>query len=452
MKNAGAMVTGPVGPTLAKGTLVMLGGMASLVAFNLIDTWYVALLGTEELAAIGFTFPVVMGVGAVARGLGVGAMAVLSPAAGAGRREEARHLSTDALWFSMAIVLVVIGVGLVTLEPIFLAMGATPELMPLIRAYMVPWYLGVPFLVVPMVGNGLLRAVGEIRVSSWVMIVAMLVNAVLDPLLIFGWGPVPAMGMAGAAWATVAARAMSMAVGLWVLAVREHLVEGTLPPLARWWRNSRAVWAVGAPAVLHQWVMPLSAALVTLLLARHGAGAVAAVGAASKVEMAAFTVLMSLGTVLGPFVGQNAGAGRWERVRQGVQMSMRFSLLWGGAVALALFALSEPVARAFSDDPAVVDWMVHYLWLVPISFGLSGSMHMAAAAFQVLGRAWAAFGMNLFRVVLMVPVAFFLDALFPVEGVFAGMSLAGALVGLGAWAWLDRTLANAARAAGTTTG
>ncbi|MBN2800851.1 MAG: MATE family efflux transporter [Deltaproteobacteria bacterium] len=444
------LVRGPVLSTLAGRTGAMIWGMASMVAFNLVDTYFVSKLGTAELAAMSFTFPVVMVLGSVARGLGSGAMAAIAQVLGAGQVERARRIGTDGLLLSLGIVVVVVVLGLLTLDPVFTALGASPDALVLIRSYMIPWYWGVPFLVVPMVGNSMLRAVGEMRIPSVVMMAAMVLNVVLDPILIFGWGPVPAMGLEGAALATVAARALSMAVALWALVAKERLVDLSLPSPRGMIESSRLVLAVGIPASVTNMVFPAGMAVMTALVAVYGDAAVAAVGAATRVEMGAYMILMALGAVIGPFVGQNLGAGRMDRVRRGVDLSMGFALGWGLLMAALLAAFATPLGRVFSEDPQVIHYVVHYLYLVPLSFGLVGSLNLAGAALQVLDRSWLAFFLATLRVVAMVPLALLAGSWWQVDGVFGAISLAGLLAGAWGLVALYRALGRlggAARAA-----
>ena len=166
----------------------MLIGIAAIVLFNVVDTFWVGQLGAAELAAMSFTFPVVMVVFSVSMGIGIGATAVIARALGHGDEDQVRRLTTDALLLAnVAVTAVAIG-GLLTMDPLFRALGADEATLVLIRQYMVPWYLGVGFLVIPMVGNSAIRATGDTKTPSYVMLVTGLVNAVLDPFLIFGWG------------------------------------------------------------------------------------------------------------------------------------------------------------------------------------------------------------------------------------------------------------------------
>ena len=208
------LTSGPIGSTLVRLSAPMLVGILAMMAFHVVDTYFVARLGTLALASITLTFPVVMVVGTFTLGLGVGAMAVISQGIGAGDRSQIRRYTTDALTLAGCCVVVLMIVGLATFEPLFRLLGATDAMLPLIRRYMLIWYSGMLFYVVPIIGNNIIRATGDTLTPSVVMIVSVAVNGVLDPLLIFGWGPIPALGISGAGIATVLARGITLVVAL----------------------------------------------------------------------------------------------------------------------------------------------------------------------------------------------------------------------------------------------
>ncbi len=233
MENAkkNLLVEGPIFSRLAQLTIPMVFGILAMVAFNLVDTFFIGQLGANQLAAISFTFPVVFIISSLTMGLGIGAAAVISHAIGQGNRDKVRRLTTDSLALSLLVVAFFVIVGLLTIEPIFRLLGATPQIMVLIKQYMRIWYLGTIFVVLPMVGNSAIRATGDTKTPSLIMLVAVTVNIILDPLLIFGFGPIPRLELAGAAIATVTARGITCLLSVWVLYQREKMITLVRPKL-----------------------------------------------------------------------------------------------------------------------------------------------------------------------------------------------------------------------------
>ena len=197
------LTQGSVRRHLAEMTVPIMWGILSSVAFHAADTYFVGRLGVVPLAAISFTFPVIMLVLNISVGLGAGISSVLARTVGAGDEEAMRRLATDALLFALILSIGLTILGLATIEPLFRLLGAEAAVMPDVRAYMTLWYPGVGFLVGSMCVIAILRAVGETRIPGYLMVAASILNIVIDPLLIFGLFGFPRLEIAGAALATL---------------------------------------------------------------------------------------------------------------------------------------------------------------------------------------------------------------------------------------------------------
>ncbi|CAM5211363.1 MATE family efflux transporter [Alishewanella longhuensis] len=165
-----ALLTANIAPLLKRLTWPVMGGMLTLMSFNLVDTFFISLLGTQQLAAISFTFPVTFTVISLAIGLSIGTSAVIAKALGSGNEDDAKTDSLSALWLSALLVLVLAVLGLLVLDPLFLLLGAEGNILIYIREYMLIWLVGSVLLVSPMIGNAILRAAGETERSpvwSW---------------------------------------------------------------------------------------------------------------------------------------------------------------------------------------------------------------------------------------------------------------------------------------------
>ncbi len=163
---------GDIASVLKQLTLPMIFGILGLVAFNLADTYFVGSLGTNQIAALTFTFPVVLVLNSINFGIGVGTSAVVAKAVGAGDSKKVKRLSTASLSLGFIVAFIAIVIGELTIEPLFNALGANEDTMPYITQYMRIWYVGVPFVAVPMIGNNAIRALGDTKTPSIVMMVA----------------------------------------------------------------------------------------------------------------------------------------------------------------------------------------------------------------------------------------------------------------------------------------
>ncbi len=425
------LIEGPVGTTLIKLTIPMLFGMIGMVAFNLIDTFYVGKLGTTELAALSFTFPVVLVINSIALGLGTGASAVIATAIGEGDYHKVRRLTTDSLILAVMVVAFFVFIGLSTIEPVFRLLGATSEILPLIKQYMRVWYMGVVFVVVPMVGNNAIRATGDTKTPSAVMLVAVCVNTTLDPLLIFGIGPFPRLELAGAALATVISRATTFLVALWVLSYRDKMITLAIPSLKSVFNSWRSVLYIGIPTAGTRIIVPLGFGVITRIVASYGTAPVAALRVSSRLEFFALTTVRALSTVLMPFVGQNRGAGKYDRVRLGVSYSKQFSIGWGVFIALLLALAARPIASIFNDNPEVIKTIMLYLRIVPIGYGLYGVLLLSAATLNVLNRPLHASALSVGQMfAFAVPLAYIGSFLFGLSGTFTALLAAYCVGGI----------------------
>ena len=330
--------------TLLNLSVPMLGGIFSVVTFNLADTYFVAKLGVQELAAMSFTFPVVMVLFGVAFGLGTGTTAVVAQAIGRGEGDAVRRIASDSLLLSFLTVLFFAVAGVLTIDPLFILLGAGADILPLIRDYMVIWYLGIAFLVVPMVANSAIRASGDTKFPALIMMGATVSNIILDPILIFGWFGLPRLELQGAALATVIARAGTMVASLLILHFRDGMLDFSPPNLGAVWNSWKQVGRIAVPAAMTNILQPVGLGVVTRLVADYGPHAVAAWGAGSRIT--AFTLLPVYAVCSGlvPFAAQNWGAQQYDRVYQARNYAYVFSFIWGLLMLAVLHVVAEPVA------------------------------------------------------------------------------------------------------------
>ncbi len=418
--------------SLAVPTLL---GIIFILAVNLVDTYFVGQLGTDELAAMSFTFPVATLVTSVGFGLGVGTTSAVSRALGSGDTATSQRLVTHGLLLGTAVVLVISLVGITTQDVVFRSLGAEPQLLPLLNEYMTIWYAGAIFLVVPMMGTGALRASGDAKTPALVMAVAALSNVVLDPMFIFGFGPIEPMGIQGAAIATVISRAFTLLVTA-VILVRRDVLDIHIPSPGDLWTSWRQILSVGIPASISNAIVPVATAVMTALVASYGAASVAGFGIASRLESFVLIPAMALTAALTPFIGQNWGGHHPERVAESMRISTRFVLLWGLGAWSVLWLVGDTVAGVFTDDPMVIEVAHTYMWLVPASYGAAGLVSVVSASFNAVDRAIRSTVLSALRsLVLAVPLAFLGAAIADLKGIFVGIAAASLVTGAAAMLW-----------------
>ena len=421
----------------------MIVGIFAIIAFNLADTFFVAKLGTIPLAAMSFSFPIVTIVATVALGLGTGTASVISRAIGRGERQRVRQLTTHSLILAILTVFFLALLGLLTIRPLFRLLGANGQTLPYIEEYMTIWYLGTVFVVVPMVGNNAIRATGDSFCPAVIMVFAAAANIILDPILIFGLWGFPKMGIRGAALATVIGRASTLILSLSILHWREKLLDFSQPRLRTLLSSFREILFIGLPAAATNTLNPVGQAVIVALVASFGPRAVAGLGIATRIEHFALIPILALSSTMVPFIGQNWGAKKFDRVMETFQVASRFSLFWGFCCAALLNYYGSTICSLFTVDDKVTHVALLYMRIVSIGLGFLGLTHVISAAFFGLNHPMAATALKAIRVIaLQIPLAYLGASLRGIDGLIGGVALAFLLSGLTSLIWA-RVIQNA---------
>jgi putative MATE family efflux protein len=433
------LTEGGVAMHLKTMAVPMVWGLLATMSMNAIEAFYIAHLGREALAAFSFTFPVVMVLTSVGIGLGAGTSSAIARAIGEGDEHKAQRLATDAMSLTLILSVAVCALGWFTLEPLFLSMGATPELIPLIRSYMSIWYFSAPCLLVPMVSLAALRAMGMSHIQGYLMSGAALFNVLLAPLCIFGYGVIPAMGLQGAAIATLITRLCMLVIALVILRRRVNLL---INPFAGWspvFTSWKIIFYVGVPAMCANVIIPVASAIVVKMMAVYGTDAVAGLGIAMRIEPLMLIVFYALSGVIGPFFGQNSGAGKYARLSEAVSVLTGFSLVLGLVLAVVLWFFGGSVASLFGGHSEVVVIAASYLAIAPISYGAYGIIMSINAAFNGLGRPLPAMTLSAARVLFVyLPLAYIGQLLWQMQGIFIATAVTNILIGVWGWWWIRR--------------
>jgi putative MATE family efflux protein len=430
------LTEGSVGRHLVAMTVPVLFGIFTMMLQAFVDMWFIGRVGVRELAALSFAFPVLMVVTSVAIGLGAGTSSVVARAIGANNHRRARRLATDSLILSFGITAIIGVIGALTVWPLFRLLGAPDEMIPLIAGYMYILYAGVPFVVVGMVGMSSMRATGDTRLPSMLMVLASVLNIILDPILIFGVGPIPALGLNGAALAALLSRASIFVGTVYLMKRRLDLLTFNKPESQELVSSWKDILHVGIPAAGTNAIIPIATGVITAMLAQYGPETVAGFGVASRVESLTLVLFYALSAIIGPFVGQNISANRPDRIYRALWLCTVFCIGSGLVMAGGLAIAREWLPGLFSESAEVIGVAAAFLLIVPISYGAYGMVMVMNASFNGMGKPMPAVHISVGRmVVIYVPLAMWLDRLFPVWGIFAAYTIANIVTGIVAYAW-----------------
>lgn len=425
------MTEGDINKTLKDLTIPMIFGVLSMVAFNLSDTYFVAKLGTKEMAALSFTFPVVLVLNSLNLGLGIGVSSVISKAVGEKDKEKVIRLATDSLSLSFIISVIISVIGLITIKPVFTLLGAKSDIMSTIVDYMKIWYIGAPMVIIPMIGNNAIRSLGDTKVPSIVMVISALLNIVLDPLFIFGFGPIPALGVKGASIATVIARTLTFFIAMYILIIREKVVSLKFVKLKVIFSSWKTILYIGLPNAISKMIIPIGVGIVTNIVSTFGVSEVAGFGIASKIEIFAISIVSALSAIIPVFVGQNFGAKKLDRIKKGISSSEKFSIFYGLLMYAFLALFAKPISYIFTNEESVSDIIVLYLRIVPIGYAFQGVLLIISAALNALNRPIKASILSLIQtLIIYVPLSILCSKYLGIKGIFISLSFSYFIVSI----------------------
>jgi putative MATE family efflux protein len=425
---------------VAKLSAVMIGGFLAMTLGALVEMFYLGMVGKLELAAIAFSFPMVMALNAMTRGLGVGAAALIARAMGAGDREHAALLVGHCYMLIIGFTLSLSFLGQFGAEHLYRLLGADSEVLVLASGYAHIWLLGFPLMGFAMASNGLIRAFGNATYPGYITTVGPVIQVVVGPFLIFGWLGLPAMGLEGAAWTFVLSSLGQFLMALYWYLVRERLLRWTLVGVKTSMVN---ILQVGIPAAATNLIQPVSTGVVTWLLAGYGVSVVAGFGVASRIESVAGMVVIGIATSVVPLVGQNWGASQFARVRLAMNTCYQACLAWGLIAAIIMWLAAPYFVRVINADPTLIESAVAFLYIVPVSIGFMGMLTVSTHCFNALRRPGPALILSITRLLLLyIPMALLGSYLFGYVGVFVATAAANVLIGILAWWWNGRVLAS----------
>lgn len=387
---------GSIAKIMLKTAVAMLASTLAMSGYNIVDTFFVGQIGGEApLAAMGYTFPVVMLVGCIFHGFGTGCMATLAHAVGRNDQKEATRLVSSGLAI-LVVISVILGVlGLCWGHYVFSALGAKGYTLELVNKYMGVWFLGCVTSAIMMEGNKMLISAGYPRVSSAMTIFGMVINAILDPIMIFGGDAChthvlahtpewlhwlvnlvmpmthcfDAGGIKGAAIATVVSQFIAAFVIVYILC-RARLLAFKLMPWRQFSEAAKIITRYAVPAILGMLLFPLGNYVTTWVTSKFGDTMVAGVAAATKLEGVAFVFPMAFGITLMPLIAQNYGAKLYGRVKQAFSFAVCMALGFLSVVAVLLFLFGHCISPYFTPEVPVQEVMNKYMRIIPFGFAM----------------------------------------------------------------------------------
>lgn len=426
-----AFTRGPILKHILTMTFSSAIGLVALFLVDLVDIYFLSLLGEQELAAaVGFSGTILFFLTSIGIGLSIGMGALVSQALGAGEDSLARRHCVHNLVISAVILTTLSGLIGWNLSDLLTFLGAEGRTHELAIRYSLILLPASPFLGIAICLASALRACGDAKRSMYATLSGGAVNAILDPILIFGLG----WGIDGAAWATFIARMVIFVIAAYHLQTRHQLI-GT-PQLSELMNDARRFFSVSVPACLTSLSTPIGNTYVLYVMADFGDSAVAGAAIIGRIVPVAFGVLFALSGAIGPIVGQNLGARQFDRLRQTVIQAVAFVACYVVVVSLVLMLCSDFIVRAFDAQDEAKMLLYAYCHGISLLFFFTGMLFVANATFNNIHRAPLATLFNFLKSLLgTIPLVSLFALWFGPVGVIVG-DLGGAMVWGGVAFWV----------------
>ena len=391
-------------------------GLLTIFLSELVDIYFLGLIGEAEITALGFAGPIIFFSLSLNIGLSIACSALVSIALGSGNTASSRETVTHSLVSAFIISLPLALILWFYLPTLLSLMGASGQALELANAYTSIVIIGMPLLAVAMSMGSIMRATGDAKNSMLIYIVAGLSNIVLDPILIFGLD----LGVTGAALATLISRIIMLAMAYHIIVNRDQLAGAF--NLHHYRQELSSYTKIAFPAILTNLSTPLSMAYVTYAMAQFGDSAVAGVAIINKIQPVAFVGLFALSSVIGPIAGQNFGAKKFDRVSKTLFESIRFTLIYCAIVSAILWLSQWWFVPLFGGSAAANELVYLFCSGLSLIFIFNGITFLTNALFNNLGVAYYATIINILKATVgTIPFVILGANIAGVEGVLWGL-------------------------------
>jgi putative MATE family efflux protein len=428
-------------PLILKMSWPSIVAMIAMSLYNFIDTFWLARLSSQALAALTVCFPIQMIFAAIGVGTGIGAGSFSARMFGAGKFLQAKQTAGQIFSLSFFFSLIMIIFVLLFHDAILTFFGASDEIMPLCRDYLVIIVFSSPFLFFSMMSNNLLRVEGRPLLSMYVVLVASISSAILDPFLIFGIGPFPRMGIKGAALAAVIAQFIACLFSIYFMQLKSSKYELKWEYLFPNISIINSIYSTGFPSIAANLIVSLVLVVYNHVLANFGSLAIAALGICFRVNSLVTMVLFGIGFGLMPIVGFNDGARLYQRLKESVFVALKVSISFAAVSSIILEIFAPQIVGFFSNDPALLAIAIPALRIYVSVLILIAPIMMFINMFLGLGKGTLAMFLLFFRdSILLIPLLIILSSSFGLLGAWLALPLANLLAFFAVLFWAKKDL------------
>ena len=398
----------PVPKAVLYNAVPSIVSMLMVLVYNLADTFFIGQTKNPLMvAAVSVSTPVFLLFMAIGMLFGIGGTSLISRMLGEGKKEMAKHISSFCFWTGLVIGIVSMVAVMVFAEPICRGIGASNDTIGYASEYLRIVALGIPFLILGNMLSNIIRAEGQATIAMMGMIIGNLVNIVLDPVMILGFG----WNVAGAAIATVLGNVFSAIIYIWHLMSRKTMLSVNPRMYSARGHIAAGVFAIGIPASLNSILMSVSNIVINSFMAKHGDLALAGLGVAMKVNMIAVMLLIGVGTGIQPLLGYCYGAGNIKRYNSVLKFSLGFAFCLSMAMSAICYLGAAPLARAFLDNDEAFSYAFSFSRILITSGPILGLLFVFMNAIQSMGAAIPALILSVSRQgIIYIPILLTISA------------------------------------------
>ncbi|HOO90380.1 MAG TPA: MATE family efflux transporter [Syntrophales bacterium] len=414
----------PIGSLLFHMSLPSVVAMLVMSLYNVVDTFWIGKISPEAIAALTICFPIQILFGSIGMGTGVGAGSFASRMFGAGNHARANGTAGQIIFLAAFFGILIILSCTIFCEPVLCFFGAPEHILPLSRMYLEIVVFGTPFLFFMMMSDSLFRAEGNPNVPMFVIVTSAILNAILDPFLIFGWGPFPEMGIRGAAVATVISQFSAFFLSVYFLFSHRSGYHVRFRDIIPRWSIIVPIYQVGFPSFLTHIAMSAVLVIYNHKLGDFGHLAIATLGLGFRINGVLMMILFGIGHGVMPMTGFNYGARNYDRIKEIARVSTKFSALIGGVSFLLVEIFARPLLAAFTHDPELLAIAVPGLRIYIATQILVGPMIAWINLLLGMGKGLASMMLLIGRQFLfVVPLVYLLPIYFGLDGVWLAQPL-----------------------------
>jgi putative MATE family efflux protein len=397
-------------------------------SYNLVDAIFIGRLGADALAAMAISFPLMSIYVAIGMGIAVGAASLISRQLGAGEKDEANRVAANAITWFLIIAVVMTVLALLNLENLLRLFGATGAVLDYAKRYMFIETLFLVFNFFSVVLAELVRVEGNPVLASASQISSGLINCIMDPILIWGLGPFPELGIAGAAWATTIGRVVSVLILLGYLLSKHSSYDLRLNCFVPKLKILREIYRVGFATVIRMSAGSFVQMLSTRIASSFGVIPLATLGVLLRVNSFAFMPCAGLSQGMLPLVGYNHGAKKPERIAEVITKGALAAFIWGTFIWLVVMVFARPVMSVFNSDPEFLAVGTIAVRIFSLSYFIVGVQMTLGSFFQGTGKGLASLLIAASRqIIFLIPCVLIGSSLFGLIGLWAAFPVADVL-------------------------